>query len=193
MVEIEQEIENIESWDPSGGAKLVAGIYEVEIAEVKVEDAKSGYPKLNMKCKVVSGDHMGATCFVDRSLHPNALGYFRGMLDMLNLFATGRSFDEKKLVGRFMRVQMVDSYKADGVTPTLKSERLFRSEVNDHKNEQADISEGAHTTTVPASRGNGNGKAAAAKPIAKPAPAARPVPRPAPAAAGTKGDDDLPF
>ena len=192
MVEIEQEIENIESWDPSGGGKLVAGIYEVEIAEVKVEDAKSGYPKLNMKCKVVSGDHMGSTCFVDRSLHPNALGYFRGMLDMLNLFATGRSFDEKKLVGRFMRVQMVDSYKADGVTPTLKSERLFRSEVNDHKNEQADISEGA--TTVPAARvnGNGNGKAAAAKPAAKPVPATRPAARP-PAAAGKKADDDLPF
>jgi hypothetical protein len=201
MVEIEHELENIESWDPGGGGKLIPGIYEVKIVEVKGETAQSGHPKLNIKCSVVDGDHIGSICFADRSLHPNALGYFRGMLDILNLFATGRSFDEQKLVGRFMKVQVVEYTKQDQ-SVGLKVDKLFRSGINDHKNEQCDISEGAHTTTVhPPARpnGNGNGKPAAAKPPAKPA-----APAPAKPAAASKqparasappvhSDDDLPF
>ncbi len=196
MVAIEHNIQDIESWDPGGGGKLVPGVYEVKIAEVKVEDARSGsgYQKLAIKCQVVDGEHLGAMAFADRSLHPNALGYLRGMFDMLNVYANGRSFDEQKLVGRFMKVQVVEYAKGNG-DPGLKVDKLFRSDINDGKNDQLDISEGAATVQQkpvqaarpaaarpPAANGNGNGK---------PAPATRPPATPP--AAKKKPDDDLPF
>ena len=196
MVEIEHNILAVEWWVRGGGGRLVPGVYEVKVTEVKVEDARSGsgYQKLAMKCQVFDGEYMGAIAFCDRSLHPNALGYLRGMFDMLNVYANGRSFNEQKLVGRFMKVQVVEYTKQNGEAG-LKAEKLFRSDINDGKNEQLDISEGAATVhpkptparpspapaRPPAANGNGNGKATGTRPPASP-PAAK-----------KKSDDDLPF
>ena len=195
MVQIEHDLESVESWDPGGGGKLVPGLYEVKIVEVKVGDAQSGYPKLSLKLQVVDGEHIGAFCFGDRSLHPNALGYLRGMLDILNVYATGRSFDEQRLVGRFMKVQVVEYNKNDGSTGT-KVDKMFRSDINDGKNDQLDISEGAaRVAPKPVPRptngngySNGNGKTTP-RPAATKPPAKASAPQQAP----PPNDDDLPF
>ena len=138
MVQVEQEIDQVESWDPGGGGSLLPGIYEVKIISVEVQSSQSGHPKLNFKYQVVDGEHLGAFTFGDRSLHPNALSYFKGMLDVLNCYATGKAFDEQKLVGRFLKVQVIEYDKQNG-EKGLKVEKLFKSDIN--HNDQLDITD----------------------------------------------------
>lgn len=177
MVQVEQEIEQVESWDPGGGGKLVPGIYEAKIVSVEAQTSQTGHPKLNFKYQVVDGEHLGAFAFGDRSLHPNALSYFKGMLDVLNCYATGKSFDEQKLVGRFLKVQVIEYDKQDQ-TKGLKVDKLFKSDI--HVNDQLDItavrSGGAQAPSK--TGGNGNGKGNGKN-------------QPAPQPAGKV--DDLPF
>jgi hypothetical protein len=158
MVQVEQEIQEVESWDPGGGGKLVPGIYEAKILAVEVKESQSGHPKLSFKYQVVDGESIGCLCFGDRSLHPNALPYFRGMMDVLNCFATGRAFDEQKLVGRFLKVQVIEYDKQDQ-TKGLKVEKQFRSDT--HVNDQLDITAtsggGARAPEKAKTGGNGNG------------------------------------
>lgn len=159
MIQVEQELEQVESWDPGGGGKLVPGIYEVKIVTVEVQTSQSGHPKLNFKYQVVDGEHLGAFTFGDRSLHPNALSYFKGMLDVLNCYATGKVFDEQKLVGRFLKVQVIEYDKQDQ-TKGLKVDKLFKSDI--HVNDQLDItatkSGGAQAPSKTQTGGKGNGK-----------------------------------
>ena len=123
-------------------------MHEVQIIEVKLEDAKSGYQKVNMKCKAVAGECVGSTVYVNRSLHPNALRYFRGMLDILNCFATTQDLDEQKLVGKYMRVFVEETPKTDGSGMTLKVDKMFVSEINADKNLPTDIAEGANAKPI---------------------------------------------
>ena len=106
MVHIDKPLDEIESWDPGASGSVKPGMHEVQIAEVKLEDTKngSGYQKVSMKCKVVAGECIGGNVFINKSLHPNALGYFRGMLDILNCYATSQDIDEQKLKGKFLRI-----------------------------------------------------------------------------------------
>ena len=154
-------------------------MHEVQIVEVKLEDAKSGYQKLNMKCKVVVGDSIGGTVYVNQSLHPNALGYFRGMLDILNCYATTQDLDEQKLDGKYMRVFVEETPKTDGSGgKTIKVDKMFVSEINADKNLPTDISEGAKARPVAAPQhsvagrgqvaGGGNGRSAASSRQAPP-------------------------
>lgn len=171
MLELEQEIQAYDSWDPGVGGKVVPGVYEARIETVVVQTSQSGHPKLNFKYQIVEGDYLGSIAFGDRSLHPNALPFFRGMLDVVSAFATGRTIDEQKLVGRYLKIQVIEYDKADS-SKGVKVDKLFRSDKFGHKNDQIDISSvtGASIPEPPA-KGNGTNVAAAKK----------------------TGDDDLPF
>ena len=148
MITIDKPLDEIESWDPAGGSALKPGMHEVQIIEVKLEDAKSGYQKVNMKCKAVAGECVGSTVYVNRSLHPNALGYFRGMLAILGCYATTQHLDEQKLVGKYMRVFVEEVPKTDGSGMTVKVDKMFISEVNAEKNLPTDIAEGANAKPI---------------------------------------------
>jgi hypothetical protein len=153
-------------------------MHEVQIVEVKLEDAKSGYQKINLKCKVVAGDGIGGTVYANKSLHPNALPYFRGMLDILNCFATTQDLDEQKLNGKFLRILAEETPKTDGTGMTIKVDKMFASEINADKNMPTDISEGAKARSVAAPQhsvagrgqvaGGGNGRSAASSRQAPP-------------------------
>jgi hypothetical protein len=193
MIEIEQPIENVESWDPGSGGLVPIGIYEVRIEGVEVKTATSGYPNLNLRTKVVEGPHIGGTIFASRSLHPNALGFFRGMLDLLNCFATGKNIDEQKLVGRFMKLQVIEYTKNDNSIGT-KGDKMFMSDINAAKNDQIDITaHGKAGTTAGAARPtNGDarktGAATGSRRASGPHEGA-----PAPSQAPPAKEDDLPF
>jgi len=200
MLEISDDIQNVESWDPGSGGAVPPGIYEVVIDSVEVKQAGSGFPNLSLKCKVVAGEHLGGTVFANRSLHPNALPYFRGLLDMLNCYATGKAIDESRLVGRFMKVQVVEYDKNDG-SKGVKADKQFKSDINFGKNTELDIS-GGHANVAPGVKaapapaqrpaatavrpGNGNGNNGRAATAAQPKPSAAPAAKP-------NGDEDLPF
>ena len=191
MLEIDQNIEGVESWDPGSGGKVTPGVYEAVIETVEVKTSTTGFPKIAMKFKVVQGDCMGGIVFGDRSLHPNALPYFRGLMDLLNVYANGRSIDEQKLVGRYCKVHVAEYDKNDG-TKGVSVEKYYVSDINAHKNEQLDISAGAN-------KGVRAGERVAPPVQAAPAHAAAPQKRngtvpPAPAAPQKKNSDqDLPF
>jgi hypothetical protein len=138
MVTLEVPIEEVESWDPSAAGKVQPGIYEAMIEDVEVKNAQSGYPKLSVRYRILEGEASGGAVYGERSLHPNSLPYFRGFLDLLNVFATGKAIDEQKLVGRYLRVQVVEYDKQDG-SKGVKVEKVFKSEANGHRNEQLDI------------------------------------------------------
>lgn len=181
MVHIDKPLDEIESWDPGASGSVKPGMHEVQIAEVKLEDTKngSGYQKVSMKCKVVAGECIGGNVFINKSLHPNALGYFRGMLDILNCYATSQDIDEQKLKGKYMRALVEEVPKTDGTGGTvIKTEKLFVSEINADKNLATDISEGAKARPVAAPQhsvagrgqvaGGGNGRPAASSRQAPP-------------------------
>ena len=167
MVEVEQEIQEVESWDPGGGGKIEPGIYEAKIVSVEVQSSQTGHPKLNFKYQVIDGLSTGCFAFGDRSLHPNALPYFRGMLDVLNCFATGKSFDEQKLAGRYLKIQVVE-YEKQNHEKGMKVDKLFKSDIN--VNDQLDITAvkgGTHGPSKPQnSAGAGKGNGANRQPVA---------------------------
>lgn len=186
MVEVAQDIEQVESWDPGSAGKVPVGIYEAQVEAVEVKTSTTGYPKLGMKMRVVSGEFTGGILFGDRSLHPNALPYFRGLLDVLNLYATGKNVDEQKLVGRFLKVQAVEYDKSDG-SKGVSVEKFFKSDINAGKNDEMDISAHSNGGTVAGEKatprpGNGAAKAGQKSSGATPAAGGKKVP-----------DDDLPF
>jgi hypothetical protein len=188
MVELEQDLKEIESWDPGSGGKVSLGMHEAVIDTVEVKTSTTGFPKLDIRYKVVAGDCVGATVFGSRSLHPNALPFFRGMLDVLNCFSSSRKFDEQKLVGRYLRIYVEEYDKANDAGKGLKVEKLFKSEINDHKNEQLDIAQVDGATKAPTQKPQPqNGKGGQKPPAHAPA---------APVGAGgpkANPDDDLPF
>jgi hypothetical protein len=176
MITIEKPLDEIESWDPGSSGSCKPGMHEVVIDEVKLEDAQSGYQKVNLKLRVVAGESVGGTVYANKSLHPNALPYFRGMLDVLNCYATTKNLDEQKLKGKYLRVFVEEVPKSDNSGKmTLKVDKMFVSEINADKNLPTDISEGAKLrpapphASAPAQRsvaaggksvtGGGNGKA----------------------------------
>ncbi|MFH0989928.1 MAG: DUF669 domain-containing protein [bacterium] len=189
MVELEQPVEELESWDPGAGVKVEPGFYEVRIDAVEPKTASSGFPNLNFKFKVVEGTAMGASVYGSRSLHPNALPYFRGFMDLVNTFATGRNIDEEKFIGRYLRVLVIKYDKNDGSGKGVKVDKLFLSEINAAKNDQIDVSASTRAKLVPGkslqpaqpagARVGGPGRSGATVHV--------------PAAAGGRRDDDLPF
>lgn len=191
MVEVAQDIEQVESWDPGSGGRVPVGMYEVQVEAVEVRTSTTGYPKLGLKMRVVQGEYTGGILFGDRSLHPNALPYFRGLLDVLNLYATGKNIDEQKLVGRFVKVQATEYDKADG-SKGVSVDKFFKSDINGGKNDEMDISGHNGNGTVAGEKAKtgavSNARTAAA--AAKAGGSAAPVPA---KAGAKKDDDDLPF
>lgn len=127
--------EGLESWTP-GGVKVEIGIHEARIVDVEVQKDQKGFPKLNIKYEVISGKCQGGTVYGSRSLAPNALNYFKGFCEMLNVYFKGSAFDEKGFIGRVLRIDVKPYTKQDGTEGT-RVENVFPSEIG--QNDPLDI------------------------------------------------------
>ncbi len=127
--------ENLESWAP-GGVKIDPGIYEAKIVDIEVQTDQKGFPKLNIKYEVISGDSQGGVVFGSRSLQPNTLNYFRGFCEMLNVSFKGSAFDEKGFIGRVCRIDVREYTKQSGDAGT-RVDSVFPSELG--QNDPVDI------------------------------------------------------
>ncbi|GEM_PF-3403152 len=174
MVDMGQDLNDVEAFDPGSGGKVTVGFHELEIVEVEAKVSTSNFPILNIKYRVVSGPAVGGTIYGSRSLHPNALPFFKGFLEVVNCFATQRNFDEQKLVGRYLKGYAEEYTKTGGAhagEQGTRIEKVFKSEINFDKNSQIDLSLSARPERelVTAGAGKpGNGKAAGANSSPKP-------------------------
>jgi len=170
MVDMGQDLNDVEAFDPGSGGKVTVGFHELEIVEVEAKVSASNFPILNIKYRVVAGPSVGGTIYGSRSLHPNALPFFKGYLDVVNCFATTRSFDEQKLVGRYLKGYAEEYTKTGGAhagEQGTRIEKVFKSEINAEKNAQIDLSVSARPARELVTAGAGqpkNGKAAGATP-----------------------------
>jgi len=77
------------------------GDYEAEVVHAEVGTSKAGYPKIDLRWKIIGGEHDGRQIFDSLSFHPNALFRVKQVLqafDFANDFSG--SVDPEELVGQ---------------------------------------------------------------------------------------------